>query len=181
MPRVVNTAIGFIQRIEEAMLVLLLSSMIGIAAVQVVMRNFFDSGLYWGDSAVRVMVLWLAMLGAMVASRHDQHIRIDIASRFLPEQLKPYVDRLVSLFTCCILVIFAWYSLEFVLIEYEFETPAFGVVPAWICEAIMPFGSTVMAVRYALLVVHPEPHPQSQTQSQTQTQTQNQTKPEEPT
>jgi TRAP-type C4-dicarboxylate transport system permease small subunit len=144
------------------MLVLLLSSMIGIAATQVVMRNFFDTGLYWGDSAVRVMVLWLAMLGAMVASRHDQHIRIDIAGRFLSEHFRPYVARIVNLFTCCILVIFAWYSLEFVLIEYEFETPAFGIVPAWICEAIMPFGSIVMAFRYALLVIHPESQPSPQ-------------------
>ena len=70
------------------LLALLLTSMIGIAAFQVVLRNFFDSGLYWGDSAVRVMVLWVAMLGAMVASRKDEHIRIDLVARFASDFLK---------------------------------------------------------------------------------------------
>ena len=50
---------------ESSLLALLLTSLIGVAALQVIMRNFFDAGLYWGDSAVRVMVLWIAMLGAI--------------------------------------------------------------------------------------------------------------------
>ena len=150
-----NKALNLIRRLEEALLALLLTAMIGVAAVQVVLRNFFDSGLYWGDSAVRVIVLWVAMLGAMVASRHDEHIRIDLAGRYLPVQLKPHVIRLVNLFTCGILLLFAWYSFEFVRYEYQDGTLAFAQVPAWVCEAIMPLGASVMAVRYAILTVFP--------------------------
>jgi len=152
---VVSKLIGFVQRIEEALLALLLTTMIGVAVVQVVLRNFFDSGLYWGDSAVRVAVLWVALLGAMVASRKDEHIRIDIAGRFLAPALKAQVSRLVSLFTCLVLLIFAWYAFDFVRFEYEDGTPAFAKIPAWACEAIMPLGAAVMALRYALLVLHP--------------------------
>ena len=47
--------------------------------------KLFDGGVYWGDSAVRVMVLWVTMLGAMVASRDDSHIRIDLVGRFLKD------------------------------------------------------------------------------------------------
>ncbi len=155
MTRVVSNALTIVRRIEEALLVLLLTSMIGLAAAQVVLRNFFDSGLYWGDSAVRVVVLWVAMLGAMIASRLDEHIRIDIVGRFLPIEAKRHVSRMVSLFTCSVLLIFTWYSFEFVRYEYQDQTPAFGDVPAWMCEAIMPFGALVMAVRYALLTIRP--------------------------
>lgn len=137
------------------MLALLLSAMIGVAAAQVVMRNFFDSGFFWGDSAVRVMVLWVAMLGAMVASRTDNHIRIDIAGRFLPEVLRPYVSRFVNFFTAAMLGIFGWYSIEFIRYEYEDQTIAFGVVPAWICELIIPLGALIMAIRYAIMVIRP--------------------------
>ena len=151
----VSKTLTWIRRLEEALLALLLTAMIGVAAAQVVLRNFFDSGLYWGDSAVRVIVLWVAMLGAMVASRHDQHIRIDIAGRYLPVQLKTHVSRMVNLFTCAVLLLFAWYSFEFVRYEYEDGTLAFAQVPAWMCEAIMPFGAAVMALRYAILTVFP--------------------------
>jgi len=137
-------------------LAILLTAMIGVAASQVVLRNFFEGGIYWGDSAVRVMVLWVALLGAMVASRRDEHIRIDIAGRFLPEHLKPHVSRAVSLFTCLVLSLFCWYSIDFVRYEYEDGTLAFGQVPAWICELIMPVGAGVMALRYALLTLWPQ-------------------------
>ena len=75
---------------------LLLLGMIGMAAGQVLLRNFFDGGVYWGDSAVRVMVLWVTMLGAMVASRDDSHIRIDLVGRFLQELQKPLLQSTVA-------------------------------------------------------------------------------------
>ena len=151
----VKTALRLIHRAEEALLALLLTAMILLSASQVVLRNFFDSGLYWGDSAVRVVVLWVAMLGAMIASRRNEHIRIDIANRFISPQFKPYMSRFVSAFTCLVLLIFAWYSIEFVRYEFEDGTIAFGIVPAWLCEIIMPVGAAVMALRYAILTILP--------------------------
>ena len=143
--------------IESGLLALLLTSMIGVAALQVIMRNFMDSGLYWGDSAVRVMVLWVAMLGAMVASRNDEHIRIDLVNHFLPDHVKRHTRRIINLFTCAILVLFTWSSAVFVGYEYEDQTIAFGQVPAWVCEIIMPIGAGVMSLRYAIQVIWPKP------------------------
>ena len=151
----INTVFKWLRRAEDALLALLLSAMIAVAGAQVLLRNLFDEGLYWGDSAVRVMVLWVAMIGAMVASRNDEHIRIDLAGRYLPPSVKPYVARVVSGFVCVVLALFAWHSLEFIRFEYEDQTIAFGVVPAWMCEVIMPVGAAIMALRYAVLVVKP--------------------------
>ena len=92
-PARINAAIAFLKRCEDALLVLLLLGMVSMAAGQVLLRNFFDSGVYWGDSAVRVMVLWVTMLGAMVASRDDSHIRIDLVGRFLEELQKPLLQK----------------------------------------------------------------------------------------
>ena len=36
-----------LRRLEDGILVLLLMTMIGVAASQVILRNFFDAGLYW--------------------------------------------------------------------------------------------------------------------------------------
>lgn len=146
----------WVRRLEDALLVLLLSAMIGVAAAQVFLRNFFDSGLYWGDSAVRVMVLWVAMIGAMLASRQDEHIRIDIAERFLSERYKIPLKRIINLFVCVLLALFAWHSAQFVMFEYEDQTIAFGVVPAWMCELIMPLGAGIMSLRYLYQVWKPQ-------------------------
>jgi TRAP-type C4-dicarboxylate transport system permease small subunit len=151
----IDNALAFLRRLEDGILVSLLILMIGMAAGQVVLRNFFDSGLYWSDSLVRVAVLWVALLGAMVASRDDSHIRIDLVSRLVSPAYKHWVERLTRLFTFIVLCLFTWGSGNFVYYEYVDEAIAFGDVPAWMLEVIMPVGGGVMAVRYLLLAIKP--------------------------
>jgi len=136
--------------LEDGLLVILLSSMILLAAYQVVARNFFDTGILWGDSMVRVLVLWVTFIGATIASRNDEHIRIDLLGRFMGDRSSIWMDRFRSLFTAVIAGIFAWYSLEFVLLDYEDGITAFASVPAWICEAVMPVGAALISFRYLL-------------------------------
>lgn len=156
MPEIVSRFLNLVRLVEDGLLALLLTGMISIAAAQVILRNLFDSGFFWGDSAVRVMVLWVAIMGAMVASRNDEHIRIDIVNHFLNDAAKRWLKRAINLFTCAILAVFAWTSLTFVQFEFEDQTTAFGMVPAWVCAAIIPFGTSVMALRYALQTVWPK-------------------------
>lgn len=144
-------ALGLLRRIEDGILVLLLMTMIGVAASQVVLRNFFDAGLYWGDSLVRVTVLWVALVGAMVASRDDSHIRIDLLSRLIKPENQTWLVRSTRLFSCVVLGLFTWGSGQFVYYEYVDNVIAFGDVPAWMCEIIMPIGGGVMTLRYLLL------------------------------
>ena len=155
MSAAIYNALAFLRRLEDGILVSLLILMIGMAAGQVVLRNFFDSGLYWSDSLVRVAVLWVALVGAMVASRDDSHIRIDLVSRLVSPAYKHWVERLTRLFTFIVLCLFTWGSGNFVYYEYVDEAIAFGDVPAWMLEVIMPVGGGVMAVRYLLLAIKP--------------------------
>ena len=155
MSAAIDNALAFLRRLEEGILVSLLILMIGMAAGQVVLRNFFDSGLYWSDSLVRVAVLWVALVGAMVASRDDSHIRIDLVSRLVSPAYKHWVERLTRLFTFIVLCLFTWGCGNFVYYEYVDEAIAFGDVPAWMLEVIMPVGGGVMAVRYLLLAIKP--------------------------
>jgi TRAP-type C4-dicarboxylate transport system permease small subunit len=140
--------------IESGLLVLLLAGMIALAAWQVLARLFFDSGLNWGDAFVRVLVLWIAMLGAMIAARTDDHIRIDLLAKVLSPGAQRIARRLSALITAVVLALFTWASLGFVLTEYEDGAIAFASVPAWMCESIMPFAAAVMCLRYLSHVVN---------------------------
>ena len=137
------------------MLVGMLAVMILLAAYQVIARNFFDTGILWGDSLVRILVLWITLLGAMVASRDDSHIRMDLLSQFLDGSRRRFARRCGSVFTCIICGVFAWHSFRFVQMDYEYQEMAFARVPALVCEAIMPLGAGVMCLRYFLLVIKP--------------------------
>jgi TRAP-type C4-dicarboxylate transport system permease small subunit len=137
-------------QVEGSILVMLLVITILIAVSQIVLRNFFNSGISWGDSLVRILVLWLALVGAMLASRDNHHIKIDIISRFLAPQKQILVRRITDLFTAVVCGIIAWTSLQFVIIEFEDGLFAFSKVPVWITESIIPFAFAVIAMRYLI-------------------------------
>ncbi len=135
---------------ETALLASIATLMIVVAAYQVVARNFFDSGLLWGDAFVRVLVLWVTMVGAMVASREDRHIRIDLVSKLVSsERARTVASRFAALFTAALCAAFGYYAFQFVRLEYEDQTIAFASVPTWICVSVMPVTMLIVALRYA--------------------------------
>ena len=68
----------------------------------------------------------------------------------LPQKFKGLVVRFTRAVTALICFIVAWFGLKFVLDEYEYGGIAFGIIPDWLCEAIIPFSFCIMAVRYAI-------------------------------
>ena len=98
----------------------------------------------------RVLVLWVTFVGATVASRNDDHIRMDLLTRFVRPGAEAALRRFRSLFTSIVAGVFHWYSLQFVLLDYEDGIIAFASVPAWVCEAVMPVGAAVICLRYLL-------------------------------
>lgn len=138
-------------RLEDGILVGLLLLMIVMAVTQILLRNLFDTAIVWGDVLVRILVLWVGLVGAMVASRQGNHINIDILDRYLPGRAKTVVNFVVELFTALICSGVTYFSLRFVQMEYLDGGMAFARVPAWVCEAIIPFAFVVIALRYFML------------------------------
>lgn len=153
--RVLGRVFALTRLVEDAILVGVLGTMILLGAAQIVMRNVLGDGIAWGDPLLRVLVLWAALVGAMVAARSDAHIRIDVLHQFLPARVKPWVDAVLRLSTSAISFAMAWVSARFVLDEREYGMTAFADVPAWVCELIIPVAFAVLGLRYLLLAFRP--------------------------
>lgn len=141
----------FLYRAEDAVLLGLLMLMILTAAAQILLRNLFGSGLAWGDMLVRMLVLWIGLAGAMIASRNGSHIRIDLITRWLPEHLRKILNATVEFFTAVICSAVAWHSIRFIRMEYSDGGMAFASIPVWVCEAVIPFAFIVISIRYYIL------------------------------
>jgi TRAP-type C4-dicarboxylate transport system permease small subunit len=134
--------------VENLLLGLVLALMIGLAASQVVLRGVLGGGVAWADEALRLLVLWAAMLGAVAASRDNVHLRIDLLSRFLPAGWRRLTAVLVDLFAAGISGILAWHSWRFVAESREFGDLVLGQWPAWAFQAILPVAFILIAYRY---------------------------------
>jgi TRAP-type C4-dicarboxylate transport system permease small subunit len=150
-----NKLIKFINKIEDALLVTILSSMIILAVYQIISRNLFSEGIVWIDPLLRTLVLWVGLSGAVVATRKDNHIRIDVFTKYLPKHLLPYIQRIVYLFTLSICLLIAWHAGRFIYSEYQYGTIAFSGVPSWLAGLIIPLSFSLIAIRYALLLISP--------------------------
>jgi TRAP-type C4-dicarboxylate transport system permease small subunit len=133
---------------ENVFLGLLLFGMIFLAAAQVGLRELWGQGIAWGDEALRLLVLWAAMAGAVAASRDEVHLRIDLATRFLPARPVGLVAVVVDLFTAAVAGILAWHSWRFVAESREFGDVVLGGQPAWIYQAVLPVAFVLIAWRY---------------------------------
>lgn len=138
---------------EDAVLVIVLGGMILLAAAQIVMRNVFNFGFIWSDELLRMLVLWLALAGAVAASRTDKHINVAVLDRFLPAKVKSAVKIVIHLFTAGVCGVVTWHSVLFVQTSREFGDILMGSVPAWWPQLILPVGFGLICYRYTLFVI----------------------------
>ena len=141
---------GAIDRIEQTLLVTFLGFMILLAFLQIVLRNFFSTGLDWGDSLLRNLVLWIGFIGATLATREGKHINIDVISRWLPSLGKNVVTLITHLFSFSICCLLTYAALKFIKNEVQMENRTFLNIPAWIPELILPVTFGLMTFRFGL-------------------------------
>jgi len=138
---------------EDAMLVILLLGMVGLAAWQIIGRNLLNSSLILGDEILRVMVLWLTLAGAVAASRADRHINISLVDRLLSARLLGVVRVLTHLFTAGVCGLIAWHSAAFVRMSHAFGDTMLGGVPSWLIQVVLPLGFGLMTWRHGVHLV----------------------------
>jgi TRAP-type C4-dicarboxylate transport system permease small subunit len=131
-------------------LALLLTAMILLAPLQIFLRNFFDQGISWADPVLRVLVLWVGLLGAVAASRGGRHITIDVLSKLAGARAQVAVRVVTGGFAAGICGVVAWHAGRFVASEYSYESIAFSGIPAWMLQVIIPFAFGVIGLRYLL-------------------------------
>ena len=138
---------------ENILLSALLAGMIGLAATQIVLRWSDLGSLVWGDEAIRLMVLWIAMVAGVAAAREDRHIAIDVLSRFLGKRSKALTSLIVDLFTSAVCLALAWYGWGMVSFALEDGEVLLGGLPAWFFQAVIPAAFLLMAYRYFIWFV----------------------------
>jgi len=146
--RYVKGIIQFFENLEKWLLVILLGSLATFAVLQIILRNFFSTGLVWGDDLLRHGVLWISILGACRATLEKKHIRIDLLPRVLPSRISLIANSICYLISFLVCAVLFWASWNFVRGERLAGDIAFASIPYWCLELIFPMGFAIMALRF---------------------------------
>ena len=136
------------ERAEDSLMVILTLILVAVAIIQIPLRNLFSVTLLWADPVVRMLVLWTAFMGALVAVRENRHLRIDALLRLLPAEGRRYVDTVVHLFNAAVCGVLTAVAVDFVHDEYTFGLRGALDLPNWIYQLIFPLAFGVMSWRF---------------------------------
>ncbi len=148
--------LGRLHRAEDGLLAALLGSLLLLSVAQIVLRVAFDSGLSWAEPVSRSGVLFLALLGALGATRSGKHIAIDALPRFLPPGPRRAVWVISQLAAASVSLALAWLGAGMVAMEREAPVPFVAGIPSWVPMLVIPLGFGLMGLRF-LVAARMEP------------------------
>lgn len=100
--------------LERGLAVALFTLLIGIICLNIVARNFLQMTSHRLIELAPAMVLWLALVGATLALKHQRHIRIELLLRFLPPVWRRLAIVATSLFAMTVSGVLAYAAFVFV-------------------------------------------------------------------
>lgn len=140
-----------VARIETILAIGALGVMVLVGFTQIVLRIFFSMGFLWADELLRQLVLWVGFLGASLATRHDEHIDVDVFTRLLPKKGQLVSGLLSHLIGGMVCIFLGDAAVGFVRSEYELGEVLRSLhLPFWILQIILPFAFFTISFRFFL-------------------------------
>jgi len=138
--------LGMLVEIPAAILVV---AEVVILFAGVIWRYVLREPLIWSDELASILFLWLAMLGAAVAFRRAEHMRMTAAVASASPAMRAYLDVVATCAALAFLLLTIWPSYKYAYEESFITTPALQIPNIWRAIAL-PIGTCVMAL-FALL------------------------------
>jgi tripartite ATP-independent transporter DctM subunit len=137
-----EASLGRLVEIPAAVLVV---AEIVILFAGVVARYGLHQPLIWSDELASILFLWLAMLGAAVAFRRAEHMRMTAIVASAKPAMRAYLDLVATCAALAFLLLIAWPSYEYAYEESFITTPALQIPNIWRAAAL-PSGICLMAL-----------------------------------
>ena len=118
----------------------------------VISRYLFDRPLVWSDELASTLFLWLAMLGAVIAFRRDEHMRMTACVGMLSGAWRAAIDGVAVGASLVFLILIVWPAFEYARDEGPITTSALQISDAWRAAAL-PAGIALMIVFAVLRLV----------------------------
>ena len=118
---------------------------IAVLSAGVVSRYLMHSPLLWSDELASILFLWLAMLGAVVALRRGEHMRMTaLLGKMAPPQ-RALMEAVATAACLAFLAMVAWPAWDYASEERAITTPALEISNLWRAAAL-PVGLGLMGL-----------------------------------
>ncbi|MGY2047179.1 TRAP transporter large permease [Methylobacterium sp. JK268] len=118
----------------------------------VVSRYVFHQPIVWADELASILFLWLAMLGAVVAYRRSEHMRMTAVVSLASPRVRAFLEALSLAAGLVFIAVLLEPAYEFASEELFVQTPALEITNAWRAAAL-PVGFVLLLAIAVLRLV----------------------------
>lgn len=120
--------------------------------------------LGWTDEMSGYLMVWLACLGSMMATRRRTHMRIGLFMDKLPHSAWRANEVLCQCAVAAIGLIAAWQSIHLMRVNHDIQAISLPVSTAWLYAPLLPAG-LLAAIQAMVDMCGPRPTPADATES----------------
>jgi TRAP-type C4-dicarboxylate transport system permease small subunit len=118
--------------------------------------GMFPAGLAWAQPLGLILTLWVAFLGASMATKENLHLKVEAVQKVLPEHIKRISGLLSGLLTAgfCMLLAYLAYAWVVSMKELWATSNHLGglhdgiAIPKWVSFSVVPLAYMLMGLRF---------------------------------
>ncbi|MGY6118149.1 TRAP transporter large permease [Paraburkholderia strydomiana] len=137
-----DTAIKWITEVPAA---LLLVAEVVLLLTNVFCRYVLQDPLIWGDELASILFIWLSMLGAVVALRRGEHMRLTMFVDRMSPQNRAFAETVGNFIVMTFVLLLVRPATDWAMNEWIISTPALEL-PNTIPAAAIPVAAALMLV-----------------------------------
>lgn len=158
--------VKLLERLEEGLIVLVLSTMVTTIGAQVLARYVFNVPLSWTEELARFLFLWLVFLGASQAMRRNEHIAVGLLVDYLPFRVRQLIIVILNGFVAAFLAVLVFQGVHVVQVVAPLKSIALKVTMAVVYLPLV-VGGAIMLVRIVVKTANVIRHGPERTGSRT--------------
>ena len=140
--------IAFLDKFLQVFTGILVAVLLCTIMAGVVFRAM-NEPLSWTDEISGFLMVWLACLGWMIATRKGTHIRIQLFQNMMPTVAWRGFEVISQIAVAVIGGVMAWYSLHLMKVNSDIEAMSLPVSVAWMYMPLLPAGLLTIVQAFA--------------------------------
>lgn len=154
-----KTLKNFMKNFEEIFASLFIVTTTVLVMMNVVLRYFFKTGIYWSEEVATGCFVWSVFLGAAAGYKRKAHVGVDMLVNLASDKVKEMVTVTVDVILLFINGYITYIAIIYLRLSYTKPTPVLGISSATISSSILvSFG--LMTIYSVLFLIRDIREPQ---------------------
>jgi TRAP-type C4-dicarboxylate transport system permease small subunit len=116
----------------------------------------FPAGLAWAQPLGLILTLWVAFLGASMATKDNLHLKVEAVQQAMPERVRRVSGLISGLLTAMFCLLLAYLGYRYVIVKHEEYVISEGLgglhdgiaIPYFVSFMVVPIAYVLMAARF---------------------------------